>query len=116
MSARRHALTLPPRVYLLQRSRPIGTGRVRKDKVSGAMETNLLCHHADLCVKPAVYTCAGCQGHFCGDHFLRASFSGPGLTAAPTIVDTCHTCLARVIAHHHQAGRTLRQWHKRGGR
>jgi hypothetical protein len=78
------------------------------------METSLLCHHADLCVKPAIYTCAGCQGSFCGNHFLRATFSGPEPTTAPIVLATCQTCLAHLVVVQHQAGRTLRQWQKAG--
>jgi hypothetical protein len=79
------------------------------------METSLLCNHADLCVKLAVYTCAGCQGHYCGDHFLLASFLGPGLTTAVTF-DTCQACLTELIRQQHAWGRTLSHWHKRGER
>ncbi|HEV2457911.1 MAG TPA: hypothetical protein VGS80_06065 [Ktedonobacterales bacterium] len=76
--------------------------------MSTVTETSLLCHHADLCARSAVYLCAGCGWHYCGDHFLRATFSGPELAAAPVVVATCQTCLPRVVAQQHQAGRTLR--------
>jgi hypothetical protein len=94
-----YAPTLPANVYRLLHSRPIDTNRrVLKDLVSGAIDTSLMYNHADLFVKPAVYTCAGCQGHVCGGHFLRASFSGPGLTA-PVTFDACHACLMQMIRH-----------------
>jgi hypothetical protein len=77
------------------------------------METSLLCHHADLCVKSAAHACAGCGWHYCGDHFLRAFFTGPGVRE-PVVFDTCHTCLAQVILRQHRQGRELSQWHKAG--
>jgi hypothetical protein len=77
------------------------------------METSLLCLHADLRGKPAVHVCAGCQWHYCSDHFLRASFIGPGLTT-PVTFDTCQACLTELIQQQHAWGRTLSHWHKRG--
>ena len=79
------------------------------------METSLLCHHAEFCGKQAVHVCAGCGWHYCGDHFLRAAFMGPGLTA-PVTFDTCQVCLVPMITQQHGWGRTLSHRHKRGER
>jgi hypothetical protein len=78
-----------------------------------AVETSLLCHHEDFCGKPATHVCAGCGWHYCGDHFLRASFTGPGLPA-PVVFDTCHACLALTIQQQQAWGRKLSQWHRVG--
>jgi hypothetical protein len=78
------------------------------------METSRLCHHADSCRKPATYVCAGCGWHYCGNHILQASFSGPGPSAVPLAVATCQACLAHLVAQQHHGGRMLRHWHKAG--
>jgi hypothetical protein len=75
------------------------------------MQTNLFCHSAKPCGQPAIHVCAGCQRHYCGEHFLRASFIGAGLIT-PVTFDTCHACMQHLMEQQHRWGRTLSQWQK----
>ena len=70
------------------------------------METGLLSYHAEFCGRSAVHVCAGCQRHYCGEHFLRAFFSGPGLTT-PVAFDTCQACLTQTVTQQQSWGRKL---------
>lgn len=76
--------------------------------------TSRLCHHVESwCTRPATHTCVACAGRYCGEHILRACFSGPGLPA-PEVYDLCPQCLELVIRQEGILGRTLSQWRKVG--
>jgi hypothetical protein len=92
--------------------RPVGTGRIVRDTVSGAMETKPLCHQGD-CTQTAAFLCMDCRQRYCGEHFLHASFVGAGLSA-PTVVAICQACLAQTIEAQQGQGQTLSQWRKAG--
>ena len=76
--------------------------------------TSRLCHHVESwCTRPATHMCVDCAQRFCGEHILRATFTGPGLSV-PAVLTICPECLDLAIQQERILGRTLSQWRKMG--